>query len=433
MMDEVNQLLSSPPKESPPRDKTSNQGESGEIDNCTPFEKEFNIMTKGDLDRLRESYIFPPRIQARLPKEGETILSTRSSDENLELLQYLPGTTSPQYVAKCRLRIGGMANYKVALSLNEFRGGREGSSSSQGTIGSFLRTYLGRKEFLGSRDHRAPQGMASSGGDNVEDKSANGTAIVAGDEAMSKRINLKKLAQKVDESKGVSSLAKSTPIVKGVVIREKRLRDEVSDVSPSKVGSKGKEALPPPETKKAKSSATSSVVTIKGAKPAVTPGEGTLANPDTVLGPRASILGSPSMGVVLESSLVVRSREMGDEVTLYQGQGTSFEGKMSRAHKLACELEGQLAEMALAKKTTAQEYKSLKDFQEAVEAAASKYFGEGFDCCKRQIAHHYPNLGFDLEIMGIDHDLIEEEEETEKKEEDKEKGEDKGNTAPLSP
>ena len=45
----------------------------GEVsrDNRTSLEKEFNIMT------LRELYSFPPGIQVKLPKEGETILSTR--------------------------------------------------------------------------------------------------------------------------------------------------------------------------------------------------------------------------------------------------------------------------------------------------------------------------------------------------------------------
>ena len=37
-------------------------------------------MTQGDLDCLSELYSFLPGIQARLPKEGETILSTRMDE-----------------------------------------------------------------------------------------------------------------------------------------------------------------------------------------------------------------------------------------------------------------------------------------------------------------------------------------------------------------
>ena len=58
----VNQLHSSPPKESPIRNESSDQERNPDIDTYTPLEKEFNIMTYGDLDHLRESYSFPSRI-----------------------------------------------------------------------------------------------------------------------------------------------------------------------------------------------------------------------------------------------------------------------------------------------------------------------------------------------------------------------------------
>ena len=78
-------------------------------------------------------------------------------------------------------------------------------------------------------------------------------------------------------------------------------------------------------------------------------------------------------------------------------------------------LDMEVAELkknkALAKKKAVKEYKSLDDFQEAVESVASKYFDEGFNFCKRQLAHHHPNLGIDLDGMSLDHDLLEEEKE----------------------
>ena len=67
MTNEVNQLPSYPPEESPPRDESSDHGGNPKIDTRTPLENKFNIMTQGDLDRLRESCFFPSRIQARIP------------------------------------------------------------------------------------------------------------------------------------------------------------------------------------------------------------------------------------------------------------------------------------------------------------------------------------------------------------------------------
>ena len=61
---------------------------------------------------------------------------------------------------------------------------------------------------------------------------------------------MKKLTQKVEESKVVSLAAMLTPAAKGIVIREKCLRDEVLVVTPNETGFKGKEAMPPPKAKK---------------------------------------------------------------------------------------------------------------------------------------------------------------------------------------
>ena len=69
--------------------------------------------------------------------------------------------------------------------------------------------------------------------------------------------------------------------------------------------------------------------------------------------------------------------------------------------------------MPTAKKTAIEEFKSSNNFQEVVELTASKYFGKGFDFCKRQLDRHYPDLGIDLEGMGIDQYLLEEEEKKE--------------------
>ena len=46
-----------------------------------PVDLGTNIMTTNELDSLKESCSFPSNVQIRMPKEGETIVSTRSGDE----------------------------------------------------------------------------------------------------------------------------------------------------------------------------------------------------------------------------------------------------------------------------------------------------------------------------------------------------------------
>ncbi|GFZ02200.1 hypothetical protein Acr_15g0008090, partial [Actinidia rufa] len=61
-------------------------------------------------------------------------------------------------------------------------------------------------------------------------------------------------------------------------------------------------------------------------------------------------------------------------------------------------------------------FKESDDFLEAVRGSASSYFSDGFDFCKRQLAHQYPDLGVDLEDVEMDHELLAKEEaEAEKK------------------
>ncbi|GFS32914.1 hypothetical protein Acr_00g0025310 [Actinidia rufa] len=91
-------------------------------------------------------------------------------------------------------------------------------------------------------------------------------------------------------------------------------------------------------------------------------------------------------------------------------------------------LKEELAELkkgeALAKRRAIEEFKSSDDFQGAVEFTSSKYFGENFDFCKRQLVRLYLNLN--IQDMGIDADLLKEEEKKdEENEEEKEREEEK--------
>ncbi|GFS29206.1 hypothetical protein Acr_00g0005800 [Actinidia rufa] len=56
-------------------------------------------------------------------------------------------------------------------------------------------------------------------------------------------------------------------------------------------------------------------------------------------------------------------------------------------------------------------FKESDDFLEAVRGStSSSYFGDGFDFCKRQLAHQYPDLGFDLEDVEMDQEFLAKEE-----------------------
>ena len=100
---------------------------------------------------------------------------------------------------------------------------------------------------------------------------------------------------------------------------------------------------------------------------------------------------------------------------------------MEQANATEAELEKKSEDMAKLEAVVAE----LK----AVENAASKQLGEGFDFCKRKLVVHHPNLGIDLAAMDMDHELLKKEgREAEKKEireDEQEKGND--NINPLSP
>ncbi|GFS40594.1 hypothetical protein Acr_00g0069460 [Actinidia rufa] len=289
----------------------------------------------------------------------------------------------------------------------------------------------------------------------------------------------------------------------GGVIGEKRAGESITS-SPSKKGkaddgSKGKGVDSGPEGKKkaTSSSKASAAPTVAAARP----GEGTSAHLGTVPGPPPSILGSPfvaerfaaggdspnrqgeggqahlgsngdeaflcviGQALVLGSSLVVCSREAGEQASLQEGRVASMETEVARLQKLAADLEQQLAEsrareqqannelakmksdrdsltdkldrlgvlvkelreaLNKANESTVEEFKSSSEFVVAVEDSASKYFGEGFDFCKVQLRRHHPDLAIDLEGTVVDQDLLAEQDEAAEENEREKLGENKG-------
>ncbi|GFY81644.1 hypothetical protein Acr_01g0014530, partial [Actinidia rufa] len=232
--------------------------------------------------------------------------------------------------------------------------------------------------------------------------------------AMSKRLKLSDLA-KVVAKKAATSASKGVVISEGSETTSgKRALDD---------GSKGKQVAQSPEPKKAR-------IDIgafgASARPPVISGAGSSAR----------------QGVILGSSLAVRSRDFAEGALNQKAVAESAEMEMVRAQNRAIELEGALAEekakgMKLAEDVDARgkvisklearvsdleksqsltqgriiaAFKESDDFLEAVRGSASSYFGDGFDFCKRQLAKQYPDLGVDLEDVEMDQELLAKEE-----------------------
>ncbi|GFZ16851.1 hypothetical protein Acr_26g0001210 [Actinidia rufa] len=283
---------------------------------------------------------------------------------------------------------------------------------------------------------------------------------------MSKRLKLSDLAKVVAQKAATSAS-------KGIVISE---GSETTGKRPLDDGSKGKQVAQSLEPKKAR---TDTGVSGAPAKPPVASGAGSSAHRTLgeALGPQASVMASAAtaekilagvilpadkekvdkltfdqvvtkfihalgQGVILGSSLAVRSRDFAESALNQKAVAESAEMEMVRAQNRAIELEGALAEEQAKGKKLAEDadarnkviakleariseleksqsftqgriiaaFKESDDFLEAVRGSASSYFGDGFDFCKRQLAHQYPDLGVDLEDVEMDHEFLAKEE-----------------------
>ncbi|GFZ16011.1 hypothetical protein Acr_25g0004200 [Actinidia rufa] len=284
---------------------------------------------------------------------------------------------------------------------------------------------------------------------------------------MSKRLKLSDLA-KVVAQKAATSASKGVVISEGSETTSgKRVLDD---------GSKGKQVAQSPEPKKARIDTGASRAP---AKPPVASGAGSSAQRTLgeALGPQASVMASAAtakkilagvilpadkekvdkltfdqvvtkfihalgQGVILGSSLTVRSRDFAESALNQKAVAESAKMEIVRAQNRAIELEGALAEeKAKGKKLTEDvdarnkviakleariseleksqsltqgriiaAFKESDDFLEVVRGSASSYFGDGFDFCKRQLAHQYPDLGVDLEDVEMDHEFLAKEE-----------------------
>ncbi|GFY95424.1 hypothetical protein Acr_10g0008090 [Actinidia rufa] len=97
-----------------------------------------------------------------------------------------------------------------------------------------------------------------------------------------------------------------------------------------------------------------------------------------------------------------------------QAKGKKLAEDADAKSKVIAKLEARISELEKSQSLTQGRiiaaFKESDDFLEAVRGSTSSYFGDGFDFCKRQLAHQYPDLGVDLEDVEMDHEFLAKEE-----------------------
>ncbi|GFZ10626.1 hypothetical protein Acr_22g0000240 [Actinidia rufa] len=265
---------------------------------------------------------------------------------------------------------------------------------------------------------------------------------------------------KAKAEKATKTTAK--PPTKGVVIREKRTREgdpliEIGELD----SSKGKKAVLPPPPKRFKSNrgainargraaeagtsspggdmgsesmSDASVARrlLTGVIPASDKKEVDQLSENELVAKSFHALGQV---VVFASSLALRSQEHLHDMDFHMARADSAELELVKAQNRAVKAENRLAELseegskpgaevddlkatvaeltnklAKAKELAIEDFKPSGEFKAAVIDSATTYFSEGFEFCKRQLLHQFPNLGVDVANMAMDPSFAEEEE-----------------------
>ncbi|GFS46091.1 hypothetical protein Acr_00g0100120 [Actinidia rufa] len=140
-----------------------------------------------------------------------------------------------------------------------------------------------------------------------------------------------------------------------------------------------------------------------------------------------------------ENDLVAKSfHALGQEhlhdIDFHMARADSAELELVKAQKRAVKAENRLAELseegskpgtevddlkatvaeltnklAKAKELAIEDFKASGEFKAAVTDSAATYFSEGFEFCKRQLLHQFPNLGVDVANMAMNPSFAEEE------------------------
>ncbi|GFZ06697.1 hypothetical protein Acr_18g0008670 [Actinidia rufa] len=415
--------------------KGSPQGKLPEVDVPSSPAIELNTITQGDLDRLWETCSFPTGGLDEDPWERQNGL----------VCQGLPATLRDgrgDFSSFWEMTRSSIRSFLARKGKYEFRGPRALQVSSRG--GGAAEGDIGGEAEGDIREAVVPAGHASESSCSIgvsrpDVPSREGSIefvgtigggmripLHASNLVMSKRIKLNKLTK-------VAAQKAATPYSKGVVILEgsemaskKRAPDD---------GSKGKDIAPPPEAKKIK---TGSDAHAAPTRPPVIPEEGSSARRTLgeALGPQASVMASAvmankilagvilpadkenvekltfdqvvtkflhvlSQGVILGSSLAVRSRDFAKCALNQRALVESSEMEMVRAQNKAIKLEGALAEEKSKWKKAVEEIETRNVVVAKLEARVAEL---------EKTRPQYPNLGIDLEDVEMDQDFLAQEE-----------------------
>ncbi|GFZ07030.1 hypothetical protein Acr_18g0012000 [Actinidia rufa] len=225
--------------------------------------------------------------------------------------------------------------------------------------------------------------------------------------AMSARVGAPALGEKTGgkakAEKAVKAMTAKPP-TKGVVIWEKRTREGDHIIEKGEPdSSKEKEAAPPPPPKRFKS--TRGAINARGrAVEAGTSSPGGGIGSESMMSDAsvARRLLTGGQVVVFASSLALRSQEHLHNIDFHMAREDSAELELVKAQKRVVKAENWLAELS--------EEGSKPGTEAAVTDSAATYFSEGFEFCKRQLLHQFPNLGVDVANMAMDPSFAEEEE-----------------------
>ncbi|GFZ17252.1 hypothetical protein Acr_26g0005220 [Actinidia rufa] len=284
-------------------------------------------------------------------------------------------------------------------------------------------------------------------------------------DAISARVGAPALGEKAGGKAKAEKAVKATtakPPTKGVVIQEKRAweGDHVIEIGESD-SSKGKEAAPPMPPKRFKSNrgainargraaeagtsspgdigsesmmsdAAAARRLLTGVIPASDKKEVDQLSENDLVAKSFHALGQV---VVFASSLALRSQEHLHDIDFHMASTDSAKLELVKAQKRAVKAENRLAELseegskpgtevddlkatvaeltnklAKARELAIEDFKASEEFKAAVTDSAATYFSEGFEFCKRQLLHQFPNLGVDVANMAMDPNFAEEEE-----------------------
>ncbi|GFZ21706.1 hypothetical protein Acr_29g0008680 [Actinidia rufa] len=243
-------------------------------------------------------------------------------------------------------------------------------------------------------------------------------------DAMSARVGAPALGEKTGGKAKAEKAVKATttkPPTKGVVIQEKRTREGDHIIEKGEPdSSKGKEAAPPPPPKRFKS--TRGAINARGRVV-----EAGTSSPGGGIGSESMMSDASVARRLLTGVIPTSDKKEVDQLSENDLVAKSFHALGQAENRLAelseegskpgievDDLKATVAELtnklAKAKELAIEDFKASGEFKAAVTDSAATYFSEGFEFCKRQLLHQFPNLGVDVANMAMDPSFAEEEE-----------------------